>query len=255
MESACEDASNCRVMGSVSTGAHQPPPAMTDARGHFALTSLPRGRYQVVAEAQAGKLRGRAADVTTDAQISIQLTTVGALRGIVRGPRGPADLFSVNVQGPSGDERSFTDGAFVFPKLDPGDYSIDVTASEGTGKATARVSPGEEASIDITLVANGTVTGRVVDKAGKPLSGMGVALIPDQPPGQLSIMLREPPPNSGPDGRFQVVGPPGMRTLVIMGRKPTAKRGVSVASDRTIDVGDVTIDPASADEDQSAAKQ
>jgi protocatechuate 3,4-dioxygenase beta subunit len=255
MESACEDASNCRVMGSVSTGAHQPPPAMTDARGHFALTSLPRGRYQVVAEAQAGKLRGRAADVTTDAQISIQLTTVGALRGTVRGPRGPADLFSVDVQGPSGDERSFTDGAFVFPKLDPGDYSIDVTASEGTGKATARVSPGEEASIDITLVANGTVTGRVVDKAGKPLSGMGVALIPDQPPGQLSIMLREPPPNSGPDGRFQVVGPPGMRTLVIMGRKPTAKRGVSVASDRTIDVGDVTIDPASADDDQSAAKQ
>jgi protocatechuate 3,4-dioxygenase beta subunit len=255
MESACEDASNCRVMGSVSTGAHQPPPAMTDARGHFALTSLPRGRYQVVAEAQAGKLRGRAADVTTDAQISIQLTTVGALRGTVRGPRGPEDLFSVDVQGPSGDERSFTDGAFVFPKLDPGDYAIDVTASEGTGKATARVSPGEEASIDITLVANGTVTGRVVDKAGKPLSGMGVALIPDQPPGQLSIMLREPPPNSGPDGRFQVVGPPGMRTLVIMGRKPTAKRGVSVASDRTIDVGDVTIDPASADEDQSAAKQ
>lgn len=105
-----------------------------------------------------------------------------------------------------------------------------------------RVSSDEAASVDILLVANGTVTGRVVDKASKPVSGMGVALIPDQPPGQLQISLHEQPPSSGPDGRFQVSGPPGTRTLVILGRKPTVKRGVSVAAGNTIDVGDVTFD-------------
>ena len=130
----------------------------------------------------------------------------------------------------------------MFPRLDPGDYSIEVTSADGTGKATVRVSSDEVASVDIVLVANGTVTGRVVDKSGKPLSGMGVALIPDQPPGQLDIELHQPPPSSGPDGRFQVQGPPGTRTLVILGRKPTAKRGLSVAAGNTIDVGDVTVD-------------
>ncbi|MBX3159459.1 MAG: sigma-70 family RNA polymerase sigma factor [Deltaproteobacteria bacterium] len=240
--SACDDPSDCKIMGSISTGAHQPPPAMTDARGRFALTSLPRGRYQVFAEAHAGKLRGGVANVTTDAEISIRLASAGSLRGTVRGPRGPADLFLVALSGPSGDERSFTDGAFVFPRLDPGDYAIEVTSADGTGQATVRVSSEEAASVDIVLVANGTVTGRVVDRAGKPVSGVGVALLPEQPPGQLDIMLREPPPSSGPDGRFQVAGPAGTRTLVILGSKPAPKRGVAVAAGTTIDVGDVTVD-------------
>ena len=237
--SACGDASSCQ--GTAGTGSHQPPPAMTDTRGHFELTSLPRGRYQVVAEAEAGKLRGGAADVTTDAQISIRLANVGSLHGTVHGPSGPTDLFTVRLSGPSGDEGSFTDGTFVFPRLDPGDYSIAVKSPDGTGEATVQVSPNEAASVDIALVANGTVTGRVVDKAGNPVSGLGVVLIPDQPPGQLSVHLDEPPPSSGPDGRFQVQGPPGMRTLVILGRPITAKRGVSVTSGETVELGDVTI--------------
>ncbi len=243
------------------TEGRDPPPAMTDARGHFELTNLLRGRYQVVAEAQSGKLRGGAVDVTTDAQISIRLANVSSLRGTVHGPRGPTDLFSVVLAGPidsrsSSDgafvfppptrpttvSRSFTDGAFVFPRLEPGDYSIDVESTDGTGKAKVRVASDEAASIDILLVANGTVTGRIVDKAGKPLSGLGVVLIPDQAPGQLQIEIHALPPSSGPDGRFQVEGPPGTRTLAILGNTPTAKRGISVAAGNTIDVGDVTVD-------------
>lgn len=239
--SACDDPADCFISGSVSTGSHQPPPAMTDGRGHFELTSLPHGRYQVVAEAQGGRLRGGAADVTTDAQISIKLGSLGSLRGNVHGPHGPTDLFSVDLTGPSGNRHSFTDGAFVFPRLDPGDYTIDVESPEGTGTAKVRVAS-DESSVDIVLVANGTVTGRVVDKAGKPVTGMGVALIPDQPPGQLSVSLHEDPPTNGPDGHFAVQGAPGIRTLVVLGRKVTAKRGVSVVAGSPVDVGDVVID-------------
>lgn len=225
-----------------SAGPRAPPPVMTDASGHFELTNLLHGRYQVVAEAQGGKLHGGAADVTTDAQISIRLASVSSLHGTVRGARGPTELFSVQLAGPTFDARSFTDGAFVFPRLDPGDYTLDVQSTDGTGNAKVRVSSDQAASVDIVLVANGTVTGRIVDKAGKPLSGMGVALIPDQPPGQLQIALHEPPPSSGPDGRFQVEGPPGTRTLVVLGQPPTAKRGVAVAAGNTLDVGDVMVD-------------
>ena len=259
---AADDTEPQRVwMTDGGSEGRDPPPVMTDARGHFELTSLLRGRYQVVAEAEAGKLRGGATDVTTDADISIRLASVSSLRGTVRGPRGPTDLFSVLLTGPidahssSGgafvfppptaptvQSRSFTDGAFVFPRLEPGDYSIDVESTDGTGKAKVRVSSDEAASVDILLVANGTVTGRLVDKAGNPLSGLRVVLIPDQPPGQLRIEIHEQPPTSGPDGRFLVEGPPGTRTLAILGNMPTAKRGLSVTAGRAIDVGDVTVD-------------
>ncbi len=240
--SACDDPSDCLASGSASLSSHQPPPAMTDARGHFELAGLPHGKYQVVAEAQAGVLRGGAADVTTNAEIAIRLASVGSLHGTVYGPHGPTDLFLVRLDGGWGGERWFTDGAFVFPRLDSGDYTIDVESTDGTGKATVHVSSDKGASVDILLVAKGTVTGRVVDKAGRPVSGLGVALVQDQPAGDLHIELHGPPPSSGPDGRFQVQGPPGTRTLVILGRKLTAKRGLAVAADNTVDVGDVIVD-------------
>jgi RNA polymerase sigma-70 factor (ECF subfamily) len=222
-------------------GPRDPPPVMTDARGHFELTSLLRGRYQVYAEAEGGKLRGGAADVTTDAQITIRLAGVASLHGTVHGARGPTELFVVTLSGPTLGDGSFTGGAFDFPRLDPGDYTIDVDSTDGTGQAKVNVSPDQAASVDIALVANGTVTGRVIDKAGNPVSGIGVALIPDQPPGQLHISLHEQPPTTGPDGRFQVEGPPGPRTLVVTGFPPTAKRGVPVVSGTTLDVGDVQL--------------
>jgi RNA polymerase sigma-70 factor (ECF subfamily) len=218
------------------------PPAMTDARGHFELTGLRSGRYQLRAEAQSGVLRGRVENVTTDAEISIRLSTVASLRGTVHGARGPTELFSVSVAGPTPAGRSFTDGTFVFPRLHPGDYTIDVESVDGTGSATMHISEGQAATVDIALVPNGTITGRVVDKAGKPRGGLRVALIPDQPPGELSVMLNGPPPTSGPDGRFRVEGAAGKRTLVILGRPITAKRGVLVAGGTTLDLGDVTID-------------
>ncbi len=257
-----DDAEPARVwIRGGGTEGRDPPPVMTDARGHFELTNLLRGRYQVVAEAESGKLRGGAVDVTTDAQISIRLSNVSSLRGTVHGPRGPTELFTIVLKGPidprssTGNafvfppptgptvvSRSFTDGTFVFPRLEPGDYSIDVESTDGTGTAKVRVASGEAASVDVLLVPNGTVTGRLVDKAGKPLSGLGVVLIPDQPPGLLKIEIHALPPSSGPDGRFQVEGPPGTRTLAILGNTTTAKRGLSVAAGKSLDVGDVMVE-------------
>jgi hypothetical protein len=216
------------------SGGSELPPALTDAHGHFELTSLRRGKYQVVVEAQSGKLHGGAADVTPDAEIAVKLESVSSLHGTVHGPSGPTDLFSIRVQ--------FTDGVFSVTRVDPGDYTIEVTSTDGTGKASVHITPNEDAAVDIALVGNGTITGRVVDKTGKPVSGLGVALIPDQPPGQLQIMLQGPSPTTGPDGRFQVQGAPGTRTLVVLGEPPTPKRGVPVTTGTTLDVGDVIVD-------------
>lgn len=222
--------------GGVSTDL---PPALTDARGHFEMSSVPHGTYQVVAEAQAGQLRGTVAGVVPDREIAIQIAAVSAIQGTVHGAHGPSELFSVAGVGAT---SSFTDGAFEFPRVDPGDYTIEVTSSDGTGSATVHVAAGETGSADITLIANATVTGRLVDKSGNPIAGMSVAIIADQPPGTLSIALTAPPPSSGPDGRFQVEGPPGKKTLVVLGSPVTVGRtGMPLEAGQTIDVGDVTV--------------
>ncbi len=239
MKTSGEDAGGVFVAD--GPGGEELSPALSDARGYFELTNVPHGRYQVVAEAQSGRLHGRAADVTPDADIAIQLAGVSSLRGTVHGAHGSSDVFSVQLAGPTPDGRSFTDGAFEFSRVDPGDYTIEVTSSDGTGKATTRVPAGGVASIDIALVANATVTGRLVDKSGKPVPGMSLAIIPDQPPGQLEILLHELPPSSGPDGRFQVEGQAGKMTLVVLGQPPTLKPGLLLVAGNTIDVGDVTV--------------
>ena len=216
------------------------PPALSDAHGRFELTNIPDGKYQVIVEAQAGKLRGRTANVSPDADVTIQLAAVGSLRGTVHGVHGPSELFSVRIVGPTTDTRPFTDGTFEFPRLDPGDYTIDVTSSDGNGRATAHVADGA-ASVDITLVANATVTGRLVDKAHKPIPGMSVALAPDLPPDQFQVVLQDLPPSSGPDGRFRVDGKAGKMTLVVLGRPPTLKPGLTLEPGSTTDVGDVIV--------------
>jgi hypothetical protein len=163
---------------------------------------------------------------------------VGSLRGTVHGPHGPSELFSVDLAGRTSDRSSFAQGTFVFPRVDPGDYTLEVTSSDGTGRATAHVSAGEVASVDVALVANATVTGRVVDKSGKPVAGVTVVVVSDP----LHIDLRGFPPSSGPDGRFQVQGQAGKMALVVVGDPPTVKPGLLLESGNTIDVGDVTVD-------------
>lgn len=253
---ANDDDGPSRVMvnGGPAEGSESPP-VLSDGHGHFEVTNLLPGKYQVVVEARGGQLRGGAADVTTDADLTIQLASESALRGTVHGSHGPAELFSVRVARPStGDPNafptaaagpryngSFTDGAFAFPRVDPGDYTVEVTSTDGTGKATVRVATNEDASVDVALVSNGIVTGRAVDSAGKPVSGVGAALLADQPPGHFNVVLHEEPSTTGPDGRFQVAGPPGTRMLVILGREFTAKHGISVTAGNTIDIGDVIV--------------
>src|SRR5262249_29049409 len=72
--------------GGVTT--NELPPALTDAQGQFAITGVPSGAWTVVAEARAGKLRGRALKVTPDATIEIQALGVTELDGTVKGPNG-----------------------------------------------------------------------------------------------------------------------------------------------------------------------
>jgi hypothetical protein len=221
------------------------PPALTDAQGRFEITGLPHAVFDVVAEAQAGKLRGRADDVTPDATLSIQAIGVTALSGTVRAASGPAALFTVELDGPTRAQRTFADGAFSFGRVDPGTYTVRVTSSDGNAEAKVTVVPNTPASIDIVLVANAVVVGQLVDPEGKPLADVGVTVIDDTGDGRVKVSIEGPPPTSGPDGKFRVEHKAGLAAFVVLvPPRPIVRKGLTLEAGKTLDLGSIKVEPA-----------
>ena len=221
------------------------PPALTDAQGRFTIAGLPHAKYEVIAEAQAGKLRGRVANITPDATLTIQAAGVTSLSGTVHGTKGATPLFTVELVGPTTAARSFTDGKFQLGRVDPGAYTVRVTSADGNAEAKVQVLPGQPATVDILLVANAIVIGKLVDPQGKPLAGVGVVLVPDTGDGRVQLSLEGPPPTSGPDGSFRLEAKAGKAVLLAMTPpRPFTKRGLTLEAGKTLDLGAVTVDPA-----------
>ena len=228
--------------GGASATAGWNPPALTDAQGKFEITGLPHTSYEVVAEAQAGKLRGRAAAVTPNATLTIQALGVTSLSGTVRGPNGPPALFTIELDGPTHAERSFTDGTFSLGRVDPGNYVVKVSSSDGNGEAKLTVQSNTPATVDITLVPNAVVVGTIVDSAGKPVAGIPLTVIDDHGDGRMEISLEGPPPTTGADGKFRIEHKAGLGILVVMtSPRPVTKRGLALEAGKTLDVGAVTV--------------
>lgn len=220
-------------------------PALTDAQGRFTIANLPHAKYEVIAEAQAGKLRGRVANITPDATVTIQAAGVTSLSGTVHGANGATPLFTVELEGPTTAARSFTDGKFQLGRVDPGAYTVRVTSLDGNAEAKVTVLPGQPATVDIALVANAVVVGKLVDTAGKPLAGVGVVLIPDSGDGRVTLSLDGPPPTSAPDGGFRLEAKAGKTVFLVMTPpRPFTKRGLVLEAGKTLDLGTVTVDPA-----------
>lgn len=219
-------------------------PVLTDASGAFTIGGLPHARYEVIAEAQAGALRGRAANVVPDATITIQALGLTSLAGTVHGAAGPTSVFRVELVGPTSEARTFTDGAFRFARVDPGAYTLRVSSAEGNAEVKVTVVANQAAKVDVALVANAVVTGTLVDTAGKPMGGVGVVLIEDQGEGRTSISLDGPPPKTADDGSFRIEGPARPSALVLMTPpSPTVKRPLALEAGKTLDLGTIRAEP------------
>jgi hypothetical protein len=74
-----------RIEGNASGGSgvanNELPPALTDAQGAFHITGIPAGVWDVLAEAQAGTLRGRARKITPNTTVEIHATGVARSGG------------------------------------------------------------------------------------------------------------------------------------------------------------------------------
>ncbi|MFN0248303.1 MAG: carboxypeptidase regulatory-like domain-containing protein [Kofleriaceae bacterium] len=219
-------------------------PVLTDASGKFEIGNLPHAKYEVIAEAQAGALRGRAPGVTPDATLTIAALGLTSLGGTVRGANGPTSMFRVEISGPITAARTFTDGKFQFGRVDPGTYALRVSSKEGNSEQKVTVVANQPTKVDVTLVANAVVVGQVVDDAGKPVGGVGVVLIKDEGEGRTMISLEGPPPKTAVDGTFSVEGPAQPSALVLMAPpSPTIKRPLALEAGKTLDLGAIRLEP------------
>jgi hypothetical protein len=219
------------------------PPALTDAAGRYQIRGLPRASYTVIAEAQRGQLRARATGIKPDATVDLKVQGLTSLAGTVTAAGGPVRLFSVELEGPSRTQRSFTDGSFLFSRVDPGSYTVRVQSSDGNGQARVEVKPGEAATIDIKLSSNAIVTGKLVDPAGNPIADQAIALIPDTGDGRLQVMLEGPPQTTRADGSFRPVHRAEKAILIVMRPpRPFTRRGLVLEAGKTLDLGTITVE-------------
>jgi protocatechuate 3,4-dioxygenase beta subunit len=219
-------------------------PALTDARGHYTIGGLAPASYTVIAEAQRGQLRARASAIRPTATVDLRLAGLTQLSGTVTGPGGPTALFTVELDGPTRSQRSFTAGAFSFDRIDPGSYTVRVSCADGNGQARVDVTAGTPATVAITLAANAIVVGTLVDSAGKPLANQPLALITDHGDGHLQLQLDGPPTTTGPDGRFRLEHRPEPTTLVVIRPRPFSKSGLVLTAGQTLDLGTITVTDA-----------
>jgi protocatechuate 3,4-dioxygenase beta subunit len=220
-------------------------PVLTDASGAFQLTGLARIPVTVIAEAQGGKLRGKATQVTPDATIKIQTLGLSELRGTVRGAGSAPRWFTVELEGPMTERRTFAngDGTFSFARVEAGNYLVRVTSPAGTGVARVQVAAATPATVELSLVANAIVIGKLVDASGKPLSGLPVVVIPDANDGKLSVRIEGAPQTSGPDGSFRVEAKAGLSAFLVMTPPtPTFRKGLSLEAGKTLDLGAITVE-------------
>jgi hypothetical protein len=124
---------------------------------------------------------------------------------------------------------------------------VRVQSSDGNGEAKVDVTADAPATVDVTLSANGVVTGKLVDPAGQPLAGLPVALVPDSSDGRIQIQLDGPPLLTAPDGSFRLEHRAGPCVLVVMRQpRPFTRRGIALTAGKAVELGAITVDASPA---------
>ena len=225
--------------------------AVTDAKGRFRLEGIGRAPVRLSARAR-GFGRAERSGVRAGTSVELFLFPGATLAGAVRDDGGrPVKGAVVRAAGDTSwnappAERTDERGEFEMAGIPPGEYTV--VAREGgraPGIAAVVVEPGGEATVALTVSDGGYVTGRIVDAAGRPLPGR-VRLEVFEDRGLPDFASDALAAEAKADGTF-ALGPLPLGSLGIGVSAPRhASRRVEAqvpARGRTVDVGDVALDP------------
>ena len=224
--------------------------AVTDARGAFRLEGLGRSAVTLVARA-AGYAPARRDSARPGAPVELFLFPGPGLTGTVRDDAGrpvagaSIRLFAEGWGSVPPVDATDDSGRFTAAGVEPGGYWLAARAgARAPTLARVAVDARDEASAELIVADGGSVTGRIVDAAGRPVARATVR--PDAFEGQgLPALLSDAlAATASGDGVFTVGPlPPGAFGLEVgsRGRAPTRVSAVVVPRKAT-DLGDVALD-------------
>lgn len=201
-------------------------PELTNPDGEFTLDELSPGTYTVRAYRRGGgEAFAEGVAVGSDTTLAIRRTSSISGKVSLDEDGGVPDEFSVAVSdrkvGFSRNEKFFrTDGTWTLRDLPAGNYTVSVSAAEGTAEIETDVADGEErAGLLFTLESRTTIKGRLVGlEDGKPVAGMMIAAQPVKgSDGSFRVMLGQDDEKkniSDSDGSFEVAKAPSGKLFI-----------------------------------------
>ncbi len=227
-------------------------PVLTNSDGDFEIVRLRSGLYDISAEASRGGAKGEVERVKTDTRVNIRIEKLGKLSGTVTQAGAPVKDYILEVKGPQRRRIHVArdNGSFNLPRLESGDYSMEVTSSKGVASAKATVVAGEETVAAIKLASFGTITGVLLDAAtGDPIPKMSAVATMDRDRSKNASnaieLITGVGPSTGEEGEFRVgkLGA-GEGTIYFMdpkakGFSPVAQEKFSLKPGETLDLGDI----------------
>ncbi|MGC4122684.1 MAG: carboxypeptidase regulatory-like domain-containing protein [Myxococcales bacterium] len=193
------------------------PVAVTDLEGAFA-GDVPPGRMELVARA-VGYAEARTEEFELGAgeerEANLSLGQGGTVFGAVRDPEGAGvggckvEAFDTIHGRTTAASDTGTGGQYWIAGVPQAIYLIVASCNAGRAElGGVRVADGAQVQVDLRLGA-GTIAGRVVDSAGKPVAGAAIAARPDG-----SAAPESPAGSSRADGSFELHGLTGSRFAV-----------------------------------------
>lgn len=227
-------------------------PVLTDADGAFVVKNLRSGLYDITAEATRNGAKGEVKRIKMDTRVNIRIAKLGKLTGKVTQGGSPVKDYVLMVDGPQRRRIQVArdDGSFALPRLEGGEYSVEVTSKSGVASATATVEAGQEAVANIQLAAFGTITGVLLDAtSGEPLPDISAVATMERDESKFAAnaieLMTGVGPSTGPEGEFRVgkLGA-GKGTVYFMDPKAKgfnviAQKEFTLSAGESVDLGDI----------------
>ncbi|MBU8898806.1 carboxypeptidase-like regulatory domain-containing protein [Corallococcus sp. M34] len=189
-------------------------PATSDAQGRFQLKAPVAAAYELRAGADEYLSLTQSVDAPSR-DVRVVVHRGGTVKGFVGDQLG-VPIADVEVSltstegeelGPTVTEATDSEGHFTLLGVRPGSYAVFYTVGEGGMRREAsvpvRIQGAETVEVSLRVPLTGSLSGVVVDTAGRPLSGVVVeaeARDEDTRLGELGFSSLQA--RTGPDGRF-----------------------------------------------------
>lgn len=218
------------------------PPVLTDADGRFRFEGLRAGEYLISAELDGGASKATLEGVRPNAEITLDLAPLGTIEGTVTSDGQAADCV-VSLSGPTQRRIRVRDGSFELERLEPGTYTVEARAPDGSVSTQAQVEAGSTAEVRLVLERLVTIRGKIVDESGAPIVGAEI-MIGGGDGGRVEISREDGDPQyfTNEQGEFEARAAAGARVLIAQAKgvpMPIVIKPFVASSGKDVDLGEL----------------